>query len=364
MVKGRWAGVKRAFKKPWLALPPGAAYLLADVGLSLYSAYKIYTRSKAASPVWRPVQWKHLYFPNPLGPAGGVDKSARHIKAWQALGAGFIEIGTITPKAQTKNTGAVLKRSLKQQALWNHMGFPNLGVQCALKHIKKHCGSASSKQGALPLKPGAVPLRPGALPLFANISKNKSTVLKRGVEDYLYCIDQLSPYVSAFVINISSPNTPGLRDLSRPDLLKNLLRAVHGALAKKPHFIPFLVKWSPDMPEKHFLQALDIAIECGAGGHILCNSTVLRQGEGGFPAHGGVSGRPLANKAKDLLVLTQRHLGSERVHQLLVSVGGILTPEDVLQRLAMGADLVQVYSALVFEGPGFFRQAGALAQKT
>ncbi len=341
-------------------LPPNVAYKIADF---LLVAYSLYAQDQPP-PVWRPVQWKGLYFPNPLSPAGGIDKHARCIKAWWALGAGFIEIGTVTPLPQQKNPGVTLKRNTQQQALWNHLGFPGPGLNYVTKQLKK-----------------IQQFRP--TPIFANIGKNRTTPNQIAYQDYIQCITHLYPYVDGFVINISSPNTKDLCQLAEPNQLKPLLKAIQNTLNhlpptshhkpstshnkpfishnkpsishnKKSHSLQILIKWSPDIPEKDFLLSLDTALECGVNGHILSNSSNGLCSY--FPKNGGVSGRPLTQKAKNQLVLTQKHLGTQRTNQLLISTGGILTIDEVFQRLAMGADLVQVYSALVFQGPLFLKQ--------
>ncbi len=278
-----------------------------------------------------------MEFPNPLAPAGGVDKSAKHMKAWWALGAGFIEVGTITPLPQKANKGAILKRNVKEQALWNYMGFPGDG----LNRIRDRLANNSSRP----------------TPVFANIGKNRDTNLEKAYQDYIRCISTLNPYVDAFVINISSPNTKDLRDLSTPAYLKTLLNKINTHLSSMKYRKPVFVKWSPDMSEKDFLHALDQAGECGVEGHIICNSSEvlgrdLKQDI--FPKRGGVSGAPLSNTAKKRLILAHKHLAVNRQKYLLISSGGVLTPTDVFERLDMGADLVQVYSALIFDGPCFF----------
>ena len=344
-------------------LPPELAHWVADLFLSSYS--KVVGIKQP--PQWRSVRWKNLYFPNPLAPAGGVDKSAKQIKAWWAFGAGFIEVGTVTPLPQKKNPGRVLDRDWKAKALWNHLGFPGDGAEAVRKRLKH-----LRQQHPLPT------------PVFVNIGKNRNTKNEEAEKDYLHCISSLYPYVDAFVINVSSPNTKGLKDLAQPHRLKNLLQAVREGLqnieksAKKPK--PFLVKWSPDMEEGEFLRALDIALECGAEGHIISNARYARYAGGmatwplspietsasnaryaggmaerRFPNYGGVSGAPLADMAKKRLKLVRAHLGANNKDQLLISVGGVLSFQDVLERLNMGADLVQVYSALVFNGPSFLR---------
>ena len=314
-------------------LPSSLANQLADSLLSVYSGMT----GNRKPPEWRPVHWKKLYFPNPLAPAGGVDKSAKHLKAWWALGAGFIEVGTITPLPQKKNPGPTLKRDWKTQALWNHLGFPGDGVETVQRRLNQ-------LQNFRPT------------PVFANIGKNRQTKNDNAEADYLQCISSLYPYVDAFVINISSPNTTELKKLSQPQRLKKLLQAIRQKLSSFEKTKPFFIKWSPDLSEKEFLQSLNIALECGAEGHIICNTSTQRETNNVFPEYGGVSGAPLADISKKRLQLTQEHLGTERKNQLLISVGGVLRPEDVLERLSLGADLVQTYSALVFQGPLFFRQ--------
>ncbi len=329
---------RRLLNKPWLFLPAEWSHQLANIFLSVYSTC---THNKPPS-VWRPFKWNHLYFPNPIAPAGGIDKQAKFMKAWWAMGAGFIEIGTVTPRAQKKNHGPTLKKNNQQQALWNNLGFPGPGAAAIAKNLKalKH------------FKP---------TPIFANISKNRNTPNQDAAKDFLYCIQQLNPYVDAFVINVSSPNTPELSNLIQPQYLKKLLHTIQQeltTLSNPPK--PFFIKWSPNLSEKDFLLSLDISLECGASGHILCNSTTDRESNSLFPKIGGVSGKPLAKISEQKLTLIQKHLLSERKHQLLISAGGILTPKDALQRLDMGADLIQVYSALVFQGLYFFQQVKKL----
>lgn len=320
--------------KPQLFIPPHFAHHLADLFFSSYSKIIGYKEP----PEWQSFQWKNLSFPNPLAPAGGVDKSAKHLKAWWALGAGFIEIGTITPLPQKENAGPTLKRNIKEQALWNHLGFPGDGVEMVQKRLKKLHHFHPT-------------------PVFANIGKNRNTPNNNAEEDYIKCITSLYPYVDAFIINISSPNTKGLEELAEPTRLNRLLQTVsQHLLSFQESSKPFLIKWSPDLKDNEFLQSLDIALKWGAAGHIICNTTKQRKIEGSFPEYGGISGAPLAFISKERLNLVQKHLGTERKNQLLISVGGILSPKDVLERLNLGANLVQIYSALVFEGPFFLRK--------
>lgn len=322
-------------------LPPDLSHQLADLLLSFYSGII----GHKSPPEWKPLHWKNLYFPNPLAPAGGVDKSAKHIKAWWALGAGFIEVGTVTPLLQKKNPGPTIKRNHKEQALWNHLGFPGDGMEKIKKRLKnlQH-------------------FRP--TPIFANIGKNRYTKNENAEGDYLQCLSHLNPYVDAFVINISSPNTEELGLLSQPQRLKKLLQAIKEKLDSLEKTKPFFIKWSPDIEENEFLQSLDISLECGAAGHIICNTTKHRKTGNVFPEYGGISGAPLADISKERLNLIQKHLGTERKNQLLISVGGVLSPENVFERLNLGADLVQTYSALVLQGPFFLQKVFQYHSKT
>lgn len=317
--------------KPWLWLSPSLAHKLTPTvvnGLGLLP-----TSVKGNPPIWKPLNWRNLHFPNRLGIAGGVDKDARNIRAWWRLGSGFVEVGTITPQPQRGNTPPVLGRDVNHAALWNRLGFPSQGVNRV-------------KERLLNLK------RPFAAPVFANIGKNAQTPLELASADYLELLSQLRGLVDGFVINISSPNTKGLRDLLKPDNLHQFL----DPLLKSKQAEPILLKLSPDMEDEELERVLTISHDLGIDGWILTNTSQgLREGLN-FPKEGGVSGQPLARRSKLLLEQALRILGPRRNGKLIVSVGGVLSHHDVLERLDMGADLVQVYSALVFNGPFFFRK--------
>ena len=341
--------------KPWVWMPAPLSHELAQRALDLYSLYlkgRWTLGGKGAAwwkvPVWRDVHWQGLYFPNPTGPAGGVDKSGRHLRAWWALGAGFVEVGTVTFKPQKVGPAPVLKRWNGERVLWNALGFPSEGVEVVSRRLKQ---MSSFKRPT---------------PVFANIGKNRHTSNEKAHEDIIPCLQSLYPYVDAFVINVSSPNTKDLRQLARPVFLKPLLQEVEKVL--RPLGRPFLIKWGPDWDSpKDFLKSLDTALQGGAKGHILCNTTTAR-GTGDFgenfwrgvPDRGGLSGSVLSGPAKKWLSLTNKHLGGERKNQLLVSSGGILSPRDLARRLDMGADLVQMYSAFVWEGPSLLRRSAKL----
>lgn len=317
--------------RPWLWISPSLAHKLSPPLLN--GLHFITPTSKP--PEWRPLDWRGLHFPNRLGVAGGVDKDARNVKAWWSLGAGFIEVGTVTPQPQRGNTPPVVDRDLAHQAVWNRLGFPSQGAARVKKRLSR-----------LPI--------PHRSPVFANIGKNASTPLDQAQQDYITLLEQLRGTVDGFVINISSPNTKGLRELLRPEKLTDFLSPIMHSLPKLRD--PVLLKLSPDMEEAEMERVLEISHALGIDGWILTNTSQSIRDNLTFPKEGGVSGQPLAVRSREVLKLALRILGVRRTGKLVVSVGGILTPEDVIERLEMGADLVQVYSALIFEGPSFFKK--------
>ncbi len=327
--------------KPWLWLPTKVAHDL--------SPFYLQARAFMARPValeWRPLAWRGLRFANRLGLAGGVDKDGSAIPAWWTLGPGFVEIGTVTPRPQGPNPGKIMARDIPRRALWNKMGFPSAGVERVAGHLAKlH--------------------RPYHTPVLVNIGKNRSTPNEKAADDYVDCLQRLHDAADAFVVNVSSPNTSGLRELLKPANLSGFLspilsardqagrqRTVDGALRPKP----VLLKISPDLTPSDLDNALLVSCELGIDGWIVSNTTLSRRPGSPFPAEGGVSGEPLAELSRRTLVSALKTLGPRRDGKLVVSAGGALSPDDVRERLDLGADLVQVYSALIFSGPGFFRQ--------
>jgi dihydroorotate dehydrogenase len=317
--------------KPWLLLPSETAHEIGKKALKIYSGL-----CSQKTPEWHPLHWRGLHFKNPFGISGGVDKDCEYISDWWRLGVGFLEVGTVTPLPQPGNAGKVIDRNNSQRAVWNRMGFPSKGLEYSLKKLR-----------TLPIE------RP--TPVFANVGKNAATPLEKASLDYIECIQRLHPFVDAFVINISSPNTQGLRELLREDKLKAFLEPLFGTIVKtsKPS-MPLLLKLSPDMDEAALKAALDISFEAGIAGWILTNTSVsLREGLT-FPPEGGVSGLPLQAQSRQCLKWAVEHLGERKKDRLLISSGGIMSAEEALLRLEMGADLIQAYSALIFEGPMFF----------
>lgn len=304
---------------------------------------QLYGRCRSPDiPVWRPLDWRGLRFPNRLGIAGGVDKDAVGMKGWWNAGAGFVEIGTITPLPQPGNSGQRVARDKRHLALWNRLGFPSQGVD----------------RIALRLKPMR---RPYPAPLFANIGKNAATPLENAHADYVHLATRLHGLADGFVVNISSPNTKGLRELLKPARLKDFLAPLSSCFHQLQ--TPWLLKISPDIDNTELETILRISTEAGADGWVLTNTSQGFRDRVSFPPEGGVSGLPLAERSKELLRSALKILGTDRQDRLIVSVGGVLDPADVMERLDLGADLVEVYSALIFSGPVFFRQVASWQQQ-
>ncbi len=316
--------------RPWLWLPAKLSHTLSGAGVEAAALFANESKTNETFE-WKSFTWKGLHFRNRFGTAGGLDKNAEHIQAWQKLGAGFVEIGTVTPKPQVGNSGTVIDRNIKELALWNKMGFPSKGskfVQKKLFNLKRN------------------------VPLFINIGKNRDTSLENAGADYLSLAEQFRTHADALVINISSPNTPGLRSLAQVDSLKGWL----GSVIRQAQTTPVLLKLSPDMADQDLKETVLLAVQEGIAGFILTNTTLSRASGLSFPVEGGVSGLPLKEKSLYALDQIQTILGSQRSSLLIVSCGGVMTAEDVFDRLERGADLVQTYSALVFNGPGFLKE--------
>ena len=271
-----------------------------------------------------------LKFPNPIGLAAGLDKRGELTDTWERVGFGFAELGTFTAKPQDGNDRPRVFRYPAQRALINRMGFPNPGAEAAAKELR-----ALWERGGWP-----------SIPIGINIGKSKVTPLEGAVEDYLESLSYLKLCGDYFAINVSSPNTPGLRKLQESKPLKKLLNALVKAAGKKP----VLLKLAPDLTSQQLKQAVDTALSARCKGVIVTNTTLSREGlpKGNYP-EGGLSGSPLRKKALDTLKAVSR---ITRGRVPLIAVGGIFTGEDVRERLEEGASLVQVYTGYIYEGPG------------
>ena len=282
---------------------------------------------------------------SPLGLAAGFDKNATLVRGIAQLGFGFMEVGTVTPLPQAGNPRPRLFRLPQSQALVNRLGFNNAGVDAMAEALEK-----------------IAPSRRSLPPLGINIGKNKATPNENALDDYRRCLERLYNYADFFVVNISSPNTPGLRDLLALAQLKPLLTGIRETMEKLARTRPgdsrqVLLKISPDMAEADLLAAAGLAMEQGFAGIIATNTTIARAGlvlgdelALATALNGGLSGRPLAPLARNSLVQLRQALGPK---PLLISVGGIDSVAAIEERLALGADLVEAYTAFVYNGPAW-----------
>ncbi|NCX93907.1 MAG: quinone-dependent dihydroorotate dehydrogenase [Gammaproteobacteria bacterium] len=278
-----------------------------------------------------------LSFLNRLGLAAGLDKNGDYIEPLLKLGFGFIEVGTVTPKPQGGNPKPRLFRLPAERALINRMGFNNKGVDYLVERLKACQGLGI---------------------IGVNIGKNKDTPLESALSDYEICLEKVALFSSYVTINISSPNTPGLRDLQHEDALRTLLSGVikkRDVLAEKLNrHLPILVKVSPDLTKAEIAQMSQVFLECAVDGVIATNTTIDRS-EIHHPLSvetGGLSGRPLFKKSTDVLSEFHRALKG-RIP--LIGVGGVFNAEDLNQKRASGAELIQVYTGFVYQGFDIFK---------
>ncbi|MBK1718886.1 quinone-dependent dihydroorotate dehydrogenase [Thiocystis violacea] len=278
-----------------------------------------------------------LSFPNPIGLAAGLDKDAEAVPAWQSLGFGFVEIGTVTARPQPGNPRPRLFRLVRDEALINRMGFNNAGAEAVARRLER-------------LRARGLP----EVPLGVNLGKSKVTPAEQAADDYRQSFERLGELADYVVVNISSPNTPGLRDLQRVDEVARLLEAIQGPNQRLARPRPILVKLAPDLADADAIDCARATLEAGGAGLILTNTSIRFEGlisptEG---LSGGLSGRPLLARSTELLASVREAIGPEPV---LIGVGGIMDPEDALAKLKAGANLVQIYTGLIYRGPGFPR---------
>ncbi len=278
-----------------------------------------------------------LTFKNPVGLAAGFDKDAKLIDELSCFGFGFVEIGTLTPKPQEGNDKPRLFRLPADKALINRMGFNNEGVLAAVERLKK---------------------RKSDVIVGGNIGKNKSTPNEKALDDYAYCVEALHPYVDYFVVNVSSPNTPGLRALQEKEPLRNLLAYVKALSDSKKNPKPVLLKIAPDLTVEQLDDVIEILKETKTDGVIATNTTISREGlststeEVKRIGSGGLSGKPLGDRSNEIIKYLRRELGSTYP---IIGVGGIMSAEDAQEKIKAGADLIQIYTGFVYEGPGFVK---------
>lgn len=277
-----------------------------------------------------------LKFPNPVGLAAGLDKDAKLYKELGNLGFGFIEIGTLTPKPQDGNPKKRLFRLREDSALINRMGFNNGGVHEAVERLK------------------ANPKGKGHVLIGGNIGKNKVTPNEEAVNDYEICFDALYDYVDYFVVNVSSPNTPNLRELQDKEPLTKLLQALQDKNAAKPKQKPILLKIAPDLTDEQLMDIIDIVKTTKIAGVIATNTTISREGlqSENKSETGGLSGKPLARRSTEVIRFLSEKSGKAFP---IIGVGGIHTPEDAIEKLEAGASLIQLYTGFIYEGPALVK---------
>lgn len=280
-----------------------------------------------------------LEFRNPVGLAAGLDKDAVAFNELGDFGFGFIEIGTVTPKAQPGNDQPRLFRLVQDEALINRMGFNNGGAGAAAEKLKDR--------------------RDKTLIIGGNIGKNKVTPNESATDDYIWCFNALYDVVDYFVVNVSSPNTPNLRDLQEKEPLTKLLKTIQDLNLSKPRPKPVLLKIAPDLTDTQLDDIIDIVRTTGIAGVIATNTTISREGLTATKAEleeigaGGLSGKPLTKRSTEVIRYLKQKSGNAFP---VIGVGGIHSAKDALEKLDAGADLIQLYTGFIYKGPALIKE--------
>jgi dihydroorotate dehydrogenase len=283
-----------------------------------------------------------LKFNNPVGLAAGFDKNAELISEMADMGFGFVEVGTVTPLPQPGNLKPRMFRLPADKALINRMGFNNMGVDVAAERIAAYRRNAKKSQKGLIIG--------------GNIGKNKVTPNEDAVSDYIKCFDRLFDVVDYFVVNVSSPNTPGLRALQEKEPLTRILDTLQQRNSKEGISRPILLKIAPDLTHEQLDDIVDIVKGTGIAGIIATNTTIIREGlksEKLSNETGGLSGKPLTQRSTEVIrYLYKKSKGAFPI----IGVGGIHSPEDAMEKLKAGASLIQLYTGFIYEGPGLIKR--------
>ncbi len=280
-----------------------------------------------------------IKFSNPVGLAAGFDKNGEYIEALSNLGFGFIEVGTVTPLPQPGNDKPRMFRLVEDNAIINRMGFNNKGVDTLAERLR------------------LLKAKDAKIVIGGNIGKNKNTPNEEAVNDYIKCFDRLFDVVDYFVVNVSSPNTPGLRSLQEKGPLKDILNALQTRNHVNGVSRPILLKIAPDLTNEQLDDIVEIVQETKIAGVIATNTTIDRSGLYS-PAQvvaeaGGLSGKPLTHKSTEVI----RYLADKSGRSFpIIGVGGIHSPEDAKEKLAAGASLIQLYTGFIYEGPGLVKR--------
>ena len=278
-----------------------------------------------------------ITFPNPVGLAAGFDKDAKLYKQLSNFGFGFIEIGTVTPKPQSGNPKKRIFRLIEDEALVNRMGFNNGGVVAAVNRLKSN---ASGRRKVI---------------IGGNIGKNKTTPNEAAANDYLICFEALFDYVDYFVVNVSSPNTPNLRELQDKEPLTQLLQTLQDKNNTYKKRKPILLKIAPDLTNEQLLDIIDIVADTKIDGVIATNTTIAREGLASQKKNeqGGLSGKPLTKRSTEVIRFLAENSNSAFP---IIGVGGIHSSKDAQEKIEAGASLVQLYTGFIYEGPNLIKR--------
>lgn len=307
---------------------------------AFHYGYAGFRAARAIGLIARPdangaVQAMGITFPAPLGLAAGMDKNGESVRGLAAAGFGFVEIGTVTARAQSGNPKPRSWRELDVRGLRNQMGFNNEGADAVAQRLAV---MRASSDGA-------------KVVLGVNIGKTKTTAAADAAADYAYSARVLSPFADYLVVNVSSPNTPGLRDLQSTDALRPILVAVRDAMEQAGARVPLLVKIAPDLADEDVDAVADLALELGLEGIVATNTTIAHD-----RGPGGLSGPPVRERAVEVVRRLRARLGADTV---IIGVGGIETVEDARALLRAGATLLQAYTGFVYNGPGWVARLNA-----
>jgi dihydroorotate dehydrogenase len=319
------------------------AHHLSMAGLRMAEASGLLGLVSPHDELVSPVEVMGLKFPNRIGLAAGLDKEGNTIDALGRLGFGCIEIGTITPRPQAGNPKPRLFRLIAQEAIINRMGFNNPGIDAGVANVQ----TSKKFDGVIGF----------------NIGKNKDTPNENAADDYLICLRKAYPVADYVAVNLSSPNTPGLRDLQGAEasarLLETLKREQQKLAAERGKQVPLLFKVAPDLDEHHIRELSQVFLDGGLDGLIATNTTLDREKVAGHPRAaeaGGLSGRPVFEKSTAALRQFSSHLGG-RIP--IIGVGGISSVDDALEKIRAGASLVQIYTSFIYQGPKLVRDLAA-----
>ena len=323
-------------------LPPERAHDLTFATLDRYT--QLTGGLGLPKPIADPRALLGLTCRNAVGLSAGLDKNADHVLALAALGFGFLELGTVTPRPQPGNPGPRLFRLPAHQALINRLGFNNLGVE----HLCQRLAATRSQLD---------------LPIGINIGKNRDTPLEQATQDYRHCLKAVYPFADYIAVNLSSPNTPGLRALQAGEQLVELVRALKADQKQQTQasgrYVPLLVKIAPDLSPEALHDLVDVLMGEAIDGVIATNTTLSREpvaGAKNADEAGGLSGAPLLTMANAVVEQIRSQSGPDWP---IIGAGGITQPQDAVTKMQAGADLVQVYTGLIYQGPKLIQQAAA-----